>query len=601
MYYPQYKKFNNFNEQLGIAFLGQCLDELLFNHTIDSYKAPATNLHINISELYNLLRHHKEDRIKRGSLQYIIDELLYKVKDNVVFNKTPLIINSLTKLLKNAKTDFKELTTHVNIVLNFLRKEYWDIITNRIQAEIEKPLPDYEAIYKLSVEFVIETENKGFSRAYIYFETQKFFFNPLCSPKKIKDINAIDIFFKRFESKGKKWTIILKSTPNISIFKQFQEKFGIEIFYSIPTEYNVDENTNDFFISESNYNNYIVVKNVPAKDPYNAKNASIQHVDMFLDICQFHDHINVPNISNESLVHDMEANKIFRLKAEPSPMDLWESEYVIALDERVKDTISMLTGNIFTEKSKYAFLKALDFHRSALATQVPEIQLINIWAAIEGFLPPPSKDDDRIIHYLSILVPHLTLTYSEKILKYISTNMMSYKQSADFTNSISYRGSEFDKCVVILTCREMTAEREELYNNLKKHPLLLYRAKKIHNDFNSRRNINATIRKHTQRLELHIQRIYTLRNLIVHTAESLPYIKTLIYNLHNYFDSLINSISTTGSQFKVKQVSIQTAVSLLRSHYNIYLDELSEDEEATSLDNYKDVIFGANNILSPYK
>ncbi|WP_241392024.1 hypothetical protein [Serratia entomophila] len=65
------------------------------------------------------------------------------------------------------------------------------------------------------------------------------------------------------------------------------------------------------------------------------------------------------------------------------------------------------------------------------------------------------------------------------------------------------------------------------------------------------RELGKKIIRHAEKVELHIYRLYILRNAIVHNAGSSPYIQFLTVNLEHYLRGTINAMFYTASMFPV--------------------------------------------------
>jgi len=96
----------------------------------------------------------------------------------------------------------------------------------------------------------------------------------------------------------------------------------------------------------------------------------------------------------------------------------------------------------------------------------------------------------------------------------------------------------------------------------------------------------------------HIQRIYTTRNQIVHSGEHLPYLSTLVENLHTYFDMLINSVVSTGVKSEAT-ISISMVLKQLEVHEKGYLKQLEGEKVYCDNENFIDTLFGSDNPLRP--
>jgi len=61
----------------------------------------------------------------------------------------------------------------------------------------------------------------------------------------------------------------------------------------------------------------------------------------------------------------------------------------------------------------------------------------------------------------------------------------------------------------------------------------------------SANSILDTIEDHQKRVVWHIQRVYRMRNLIIHSGSTLPYLGILVENLHAYTDYTLDLIGET--------------------------------------------------------
>jgi hypothetical protein len=105
--------------------------------------------------------------------------------------------------------------------------------------------------------------------------------------------------------------------------------------------------------------------------------------------------------------------------------------------------------------------------------------------------------------------------------------------------------------------------------------------------------------EHKTRVSWHIQRIYTTRNQIVHNAEALPYLRTLVENLHSYIDTLFHTISKVGMYASLR-LEIPGALRVLSAHEQNYFQALSKENITCKSENYKELIFGRDNPVSPF-
>lgn len=89
----------------------------------------------------------------------------------------------------------------------------------------------------------------------------------------------------------------------------------------------------------------------------------------------------------------------------------------------------------------------------------------------------------------------------------------------------------------------------------------------------------------------------------MHNAEALPYLDTLVENLHGYVDTLLFSIAQIARQ-SPNLVGINTILEYIlayEAHVLSALDNESKSKDGTpcSAENFYSLVFGDNNPLAP--
>ena len=75
------------------------------------------------------------------------------------------------------------------------------------------------------------------------------------------------------------------------------------------------------------------------------------------------------------------------------------------------------------------------------------------------------------------------------------------------------------------------------------------RISQLHEDvFKDKRKCFAELNRYSQRLTWHIQRLYRIRNSIIHSGEADENLKVLVKNLHSYVDEIILEIMNRLTQ-----------------------------------------------------
>ena len=118
---------------------------------------------------------------------------------------------------------------------------------------------------------------------------------------------------------------------------------------------------------------------------------------------------------------------------------------------------------------------------------------------------------------------------------------------------------------------------DKLYAKLKedKYTLMLNRMYKLHKILKDKKELLNFLIRHEKRLKWHIDRIYRVRNSIVHAGKSPKYLGTLVENLHSYLDILLNQLIYDNIENGFEDIEHSFISCFLK--YRNYLSAISED------------------------
>ncbi|MCZ7400671.1 MAG: hypothetical protein O8C61_00440 [Candidatus Methanoperedens sp.] len=116
---PNLIKWGDSEELDGLLFFAQLIEEMLFNYTIDSYKAPAFNTKSRCIEILSTIEDIKEDRLQDGTLKPMLEELVWSLDSDIVAQKligADYLLH--IRFLKSGQTDVYKLETRINHIVN---------------------------------------------------------------------------------------------------------------------------------------------------------------------------------------------------------------------------------------------------------------------------------------------------------------------------------------------------------------------------------------------------------------------------------------------------------------------------------------------------
>ena len=312
----------------------------------------------------------------------------------------------------------------------------------------------------------------------------------------------------------------------------------------------------------------------------------------FINSCRFINHDINLKINDSCLVINKSNDFSDVIKNSPNPLTRIFAPNKENYEYSLNKVIEILAGHHFSPSLRNSFQKLINYHQAALSANSSENQLLNLWAALEGFLPSNSRKISRIKFIIDILLPVLTVTYPIKIFNYIADSVINNNSDlVEYINSKVLSGSFIERLVIILACEEYETERIDLCNFLESNPLLRNRLFWCFQNFSSSKSVKKLIHNHREKVHWHINRIYSTRNQIIHNAESLPYLEILIENLHSYIDTLVFHIIQIGINAK-HPININSIIELNLAQENRYLKNLSTINETCNKENFKSIIFG---------
>ena len=587
----------------GLLFFAQALEEMLFHHSLDSFKAPALNAHSNIIELLFFAYEFNNGTFRTSnSFSHVIEELEFNLRNDPVVDMSEGSI--FAKLIINIKSSQKpiQLLNAVRALNAEFEHEYW-IKLNKYILEKVSENKEKTSIIKAIKSFCVEAELIGHSREYIYRITQDFFFLKRMAPKLITHSNQLEDFLKNFAQADKNYDVYLRVKIPTNRYKMHLEKNKIHIINDLDEDLNklrtfrlLKRDKKGF----EGYYAYIKIQKIKSKDPYSAREFAESRLRMVYSAYTFLDHETNINIHPSCIVVCTEEhNKESFFRARPHPMEKGSSRNVVP-DEILSQTFTS-TFRSFTSQATHQLFRVFDYHSAAMSSNAPESQLVSLWAALEGLFPSPAKSEKGIDYYLAMLLPALVLTYSEKIFLYL-TDALSH--SSENSKNIILKNSQgsdfFEKVIYFIVAEETIEKSDELTSSLSNYPLLRNRCYWCHTHFNSAKSIYNTLQIHKQWISWHLRRIYLARNQILHHDQTLPYLPTLVENLHSYLDIILNSIIKLGQRSVDHKISIPTAFELLATHESIFISSLKSNESVCNNSNFKEIVFGRHNPLSPF-
>jgi len=531
----------------ALVFFALALDEQLYDLTDDSFKAPALNTFSRTLELEVIAHANHSAGIAKDALKPFIEELEWSVAKDVALTpqQKSLCRTHLASMSENlAEQDrIARGVSGMRIVLGDYLQQIVLAIRNVIELNPDRKLD----LLNLASSFIVQAEIFGFPRRHTYHVAQNKFIKKFKYSRAFDPKELLDRFFVSFSMQPKEYECLFIVEGGFARYPRLLQQFQIEASEVAPTWNKVSKDDKIFLDSKASGEKYIKVSGISARSPAAAHQRAQSVIRDFEGIVRFYEHKEILRSSAVSLVHDKSTEKIYRVNDAPDAMHCWVGHESSSEDSMLALFSVVQAGQHLKQQSTRRLQRAVRLHRSSLKSNSAENQLIGLWAGLEGLVARPGKESLRIEFFAQCLLPSLVLTYPEKLfisayrdLRQIAPGLLPT------VASLSGADSNFSKFIRIMLCDEHAAARAQMCDALVDSPLLLNKLWGIAKSFNTRAKVFDTLRGHRRKVRWHLSRIYHTRNSIVHDASAMPYLPTLVENLHVYVDSLIKAVQKTA-------------------------------------------------------
>lgn len=525
-------------DQLAMIFFTQCLDELLFDHTYDSYQSPALNTHLRLIELSRIADRLNDTPFFSGTIPPFVKELDESIgSDEVLDSNKKLRLHKQISLL-----DVSRPVEFISIVEG-MKLEFDDYpydLRNEVIAAILDGKNRRSELRALAESLIVELDYERYSRRHIYYVTQRLIERLIATPA--FDSRAHILWFlEQFpvDIEMEDFHVSFKSNVGFLRFAEEAAPYGISMNDDAPPlPFATDEAGEWCELQPMEI--YLHLPKIPAYDPVWAKRMAEVRLQVFRASIDYVMHRDEGAISGDAVVS---SQRFFAsvIRAAPDPMQCGVSREEKPLVGTVGE---ILTGKHLDQNATYRIQNALRYHHAALHAEHPENQVLDLWAALEGLLLGPHSTKPRIVQITEALMPSLLLTYVDELFAEVGKCVEHDGAARDYFAQIEYPGLIRQKVAAYCVCTEFDQRRKEFPNLIAStNPLLLYRTFELYKKFSSPKATLRTLRKHAQKIEWHLNRIYATRNAIVHTADSMPYLSLVVRHLHTYLDTCIKVIT----------------------------------------------------------
>lgn len=590
-------------DAFSIFFL-QRLHEALFDYSADSYKAPALNTHLRVIELRNIGAQAEVNEFLPASIESFFEELEWSVtNDPVLKGSQKELIRELTARAKSGWGKASQFMPAISALeLQFNR--HFQRLKEALLGEAQNERWSKQRVIQLLDNLIVELGLVGFPRSNVYAVTQKI------NAKKRKGrlnkgpLHTVELFLKHFGTAKRKYSAQIYVSQSLA-----------EAVSNFPnwTRLAADQETENAQISGwIDYQQEVQSAKTPALVSYqidslcaqSAARACLTTIDRISEQISFVDHhINL-------VAHD----KVFCVETSlrigvVCPRPLSPLRFVTKTDpQELGKALGVFklffTDGPFIPQARRRLARAFEYHSAALSARRPEDQLLNLWSCLEGFVGVPASAGSKISFVREAVLSSLSLLYPQRLFSLTGARLVEVlgQEAVNkyLSNSVPHATENFERLALVLLCNDFVADRDALMAEVAaREPVLLFRIYELVQRFGTPKDTRDTFVKHRAKVAWQLNRIYWNRNLIVHSAESLPYLPTIVEHLHVYVDSFLVSILMVSASERATTIpSVLQLIDVHEKHRLQELNALRENVQNVPV-NVLNWVFGQANVLRP--
>lgn len=531
----KHKNLLKFSQEIvseGVVLFAQLLDEMLFDYTMDTYKPAAFSPSYMCSEASGILRRVERGEIDRSQMTHILAELRNLLARDLVAKRLIDFDPDFYVRFNEGDTP-AQLSTRLGLLQNKLKAStYLQACEHDILCALANPREKKE-IRSLARSWVAAKLNFGVHIAFLKEIVAEHFFDETRTLNQLSDIQQ---FFAACRPEKQKYDIYFGVS---SLFRHVSSQcssFKCRLIGRADVDACIVQAIPGLGVDEE----VLCVSDVEAFDYYSARDTAEKRLELISDFFVLFHHQEKLSWRKAAVVMIGSAPKLMRPLSSPLKRTL--DFRPPKASRRFGDMMNSL--NLRNPKAWSKFLSVVRLHGVAAGAESPEVQLVNLWTALEVISPAGSGS--KINGVIDSIIPFLLCSYLDSIFWDLASDIRRWDgpKFRKLINSIDFPPGYrlCHKLASILLCSDNEKKCDELFIIVSGYPLLRFRCFTVQERFKSKSSILKSIERHKERITWQLHRIYRARNLIVHDG-SRPYaLDSLAENAHSYLDGFINTV-----------------------------------------------------------
>lgn len=557
-------KYDIVNE--GEVFFLQKIREMFHHRTINTYQVKLRNTHYILEETLMVIEYIKQGKITSANLKDLLLESKKFVEKDICLRKNFLelqkTLNGSLKRIKDEqnKADLLKLEYRLKYALKIIEEKYLNYLIKDLKTSIDNN--NLDEIEELTQYLGSELINMGWATRSLYRLINIVFFNKNCFNENwidfIKEINSEKLEFICYFKVNKHFEEMDYATLELEI------KTGEAILQEYPDLKRADFDTSSRYIEEKAFS-FLEDSHTAVNQCLNSlveKLAILNYYD--IDVEKFtHTRVVFPN-KKKSISYDLQNKQLENNKIDKE--DILKVQLIFQSDK--------------VEKQSQIYLK--NFFRQynlSLDSVSVETKYTSLWTAIESLLVT-GHYSSKIEHIKKIIPSILSSKYIIRLLKnYLyDCYRVEYeiKIGDELIRTQNPSMGDLKLLFELLTNDQLS---EELVEDIDDYILLKKRTEELINMLKNSETLKDVLTNHYNTATYHLQRMYRIRNNLVHAAFSEKDILLIIDHLNFYVHSTMNEIVECLSEKEI--TNLGELFMIIEDNYYAILSVL-EDNIKTS-------------------
>jgi len=570
---------------VGLVFFSQLLEEMLFDFSLDTYKASVMHTGLLCAEAVETIQEIENGNIRTPNIWHVTAELCSSFeKDRVAQALVPLPASAIFPALKNQKNQLKEVETVLRLLcVHMSRQKYRQKNEELLGIEIEGR-QSLSEIRRLTRSYITALVSLGFDQRHIRAVASKFFHGP----GRIAGATAVKDFFLLFPVDPMEFNVIFRVDGIFEHLADALSPIGLTISRVLPE--GIDLKKYPDFNPDANSRLFAIAEKVSARDVHSARSAAEYRLKLCSTLLTLFHHKENPAWRPECIVHTVAGDTYTQIS---SPINAMH-KCADLLQPVASKRLGLLLNEFSLEKNSFdKFIRSAQLHSMALVSNAYENQILNLWISLESLIPSETRDEDssNIEHIVQSLIPFLNVGYLERLLGNLVKDLLRWNNKATKNALRGIDGRKFaERLSKLMVLSDHAEQLAALEGQLGDFHLLRDRFEYLKVLVSNPSHVIAALDAHRTRLEWQIRRIYRTRNIIVHSGRTPSHTKSLIEHTHDYLDIVLSVLVNLASTPK-SITSVAQGFKYVELRYELYYKALSAKELAFDASNIDNLLF----------